>query len=199
MWDLKTWSGCNLWNQTCLMCPLIVVFLGTRFTFKVAQLIQEWVIFLMFQSWASSFCFGTSAVHRDIYDSWTRPSLNLTPLLCFLPSPGLRWELHRHGLRVIRQLLQSAAGVSESDVSLVFTCFSPSAHTAESLVWLKAIWEQLRCFLATPHKIWRWWYFMFHGLDDGVIQVGPREPRCSMSESPVLILFLEANYHPPWH
>lgn len=79
----------------------------------------------------------------------------------------------------------------------LYLLLTQRTHTAKSLVWLKALWEQQRCFSATLHKIRRWWHFMFHGLDDGVIQVGPRGPRCSMLESPALILFLEANYHPP--
>lgn len=35
-------------------------------------------------------------------------------------SPGLRWELHRHSLRDVRQLLQSAASVSDSASSFDF-------------------------------------------------------------------------------
>lgn len=114
------------------------------------------MIFQCLRHGGEHFCSGTRVVlwgHLDIHDSWTSLSLNLPLFLGFLPSSGLRWELHRHGLRVIRQLLQSAAGVSESDISLVFTCFSPSAHTSPWLqVSLKAIWEQQSSFLATLPK-----------------------------------------------
>lgn len=85
---------------------------------------HEWSVSALAQEWYFRDTL-TFMIHEQA-SPWTSPHL----------SPGLRWELHGHSLRDVRQLLQSAASVSDSasscDFHLPLTQW-PGWHAAQPL------------------------------------------------------------------
>lgn len=78
---------------------------------------HEWSVSALAQEWYFRDTL-TFMIHEQA-SPWTPPTPPTPPPPLHL-SPGLRRELHRHSLRDVRQLLQSAASVSDSASSFDF-------------------------------------------------------------------------------